>query len=145
MRNGLRSLVLLSTLLVTLLPAEEKKAVIPEGTPPGRPFSPGILVDDTLYVSGHIGTDPKSGKLPVEFEAEVRQTLNNIGSVLKKARMDFANVVSVQVFLTDMDLFPRMNAIYVTYFKEPLPVRTTVGISRLAGGAHIEINAIAHK
>jgi 2-iminobutanoate/2-iminopropanoate deaminase len=141
----MRTLLVLAALAVSLAPAAEKKAVVPEGTPPGRPFSPGILVGDTLYVSGNTGTDPKTGKLPAEFEAEVRQTLENIGTVLKKAKMDYANVVSVQVFLTDMDLFQRMNAVYMTYFKEPRPVRTTVGISRLAGGAHVEINAIAHK
>ena len=109
------------------------------------PFSPGILAGDTLYVSGHVGMDPKTGKIPAEFEAEVKQTLDNIGNVLKKAGMTFDQVVSVQVYLTDIDLFQRMNAVYMTYFKEPRPVRTTVGISRLVGGAKIEINAIAHK
>ena len=57
--------------------------------------------------------------------------------------MGYQDVVAVQVYLTDMDLFPRMNAVYTTYFKEPRPARTTVGVARLAGGAHIEITVTA--
>jgi 2-iminobutanoate/2-iminopropanoate deaminase len=51
----------------------------------------------------------------------------------------------VQVYLTDMDLFPRMNAVYSTYFKDPRPARTTVGVSKLVGTARIEITVTAHK
>ena len=58
-------------------------------------------------------------------------------------RQGYQDVVAVQVYLTDMDLFPRMNAVYTTYFKEPRPARTTVGVARLAGGAHIEITVTA--
>ena len=57
--------------------------------------------------------------------------------------MSFDNVVGSNVFLTDMGLFPRMNAVYTTYFKEPRPVRTTVGVAQLVGTARIEINVIA--
>jgi 2-iminobutanoate/2-iminopropanoate deaminase len=59
--------------------------------------------------------------------------------------MSFSDAVSVQVYLTDMDLFKRMNAVYTTYFKEPRPTRTTVGVARLAGGAHIEVTVTARK
>ena len=137
----------IATLLTTALPVlAQKKAIQPKEFPTGRPFSPGILVDGTLYVAGQIGSDLKTGKVPVDFEAEVRQCLDNIGLVLKEAGFTFNDAVSVQVYLTDMDLFAQMNTVYVTYFKEPRPARTTVGVTKLAAGAaHIEITVTAHK
>lgn len=125
--------------------AGEKKVVQPKEFATGRPFSPGILVDGTLYVAGQTGTDLKTGKRPEDFEAEVKTCLENIGLVLKEAKMDFGDVVSVQVFLTDMELFPRMNAVYTPFFKEPRPVRATVGVAKLVGTARIEIMVTAHK
>jgi len=137
------SLILFGALCFPGLGAQ-KQVIYPKGSKPGGPFSPGILVDGTLYVSGQVGRDA-SGKLPEEFEAEVKQTLENIGAILREAKMGFEDVVSVQVYLTDMDLFQRMNAVYMTYFKEPRPARTTVGVSRLAGPARIEITVTARK
>ena len=125
--------------------AASRKVIQPKEFPTGRPFSPGIMVGDTLYVAGQTGSDLKTGKIPEEFEAEVKQTLDNIGLVLKEAGMTFDNAVAVQVYLTDMTLFPRMNAVYTTYFKEPRPARTTVGIAKLVGTAKIEITVTASK
>jgi 2-iminobutanoate/2-iminopropanoate deaminase len=129
--------------LASALAAADKKVIQPKDFPTGRPFSPGILVDGTLYVAGQTGSDLKTGKLPEEFEAEVRQALDNIGLVLKEAGKSFADAVAVQVYLTDMELFPRMNAVYTTYFKEPRPARTTVGVAKLVGTARIEITVTA--
>ena len=137
--------VALLGLALALSAAAEKKVIQPKGSATGRPFSPGILVDGTLYVSGQTGTDPKTGKLPEAFEAEVKQTLDNIEVVLKEAGMSLEDVVAVQVYLTDMELFPRMNAVYTSVMKEPRPARTTVGVTKLAGGAHIEVTFTAHK
>lgn len=125
--------------------AAEKTLVAPAGTPPGRPFSPGILANGTLYVAGNVGTDPKTGKIPENFEDEVRQTLTNIGVVMKEAGYDFKDAVAVQVYLTDMELFGRMNAVYTPFFPEPRPVRTTVGVAKLVGTAKIEITVTAWK
>lgn len=125
--------------------AAQKRVIHPKEFPKGGPFSPGILVDGTLYAAGQVGRDPKTGKTPAEFEAEVRQTLDNVGLILKEAGMSFEDVVSVNVFLTDVDLFQRMNAVYITYFKEPRPARTTVGVPRLAGDFKIEITVTAKK
>lgn len=123
----------------------EKRVISPKGTPSGRPFSPGILADGTLYVSGFTGSDA-SGKIPGSFEAEVRLTLDNIGAVLKEAGMGFQDVVAVQVYLTDIELFQRMNAVYTMYFKDPRPARTTVGVTKLAApAARIEITVTARK
>jgi 2-iminobutanoate/2-iminopropanoate deaminase len=59
--------------------------------------------------------------------------------------MSFDDAVAVQVYLTDMSLFPRMNAVYTTYFKEPRPARTTVGVAKLVGTARIEVTVTAHR
>jgi len=122
----------------------EKKVIRPKGVTPGGPYSPGILVDGTLYAAGQVGRDSK-GNYPAEFEAEVKQTLDNVGAILTEAGMSFADVVSVQVYLTDIEMFQRMNAVYMTYFKDPRPARTTVGIAKLVGTARIEITVTARK
>ncbi len=133
-------------MLLALSPALCQKRVIqPKEFPSGRPFSPGLLVDGTLYVSGQVGNDLKTGQAPAEFEAEVRQCLDNIGLILKEGGMGFDDVASVQVYLTDMDLFPSMNTVYMTYFQEPRPTRTTVGVTRLAGAFRLEITVTARR
>ena len=90
----------------------ERKIIMPEGYNQGLPFTPGILVDGTLYVAGFSGEDAKTGIVPEDFETEVRQALDKIGVILKEADMDYKDVVSVQVYLTDMELFERMNTVY---------------------------------
>ena len=145
----LRVFLVRATVVMALLTAAaagaQRKVIQPPEFPAGRPFSAAILVDGTLYVSGQIGADLKTGKVPEEFEAEVRQCLDNIGILLRAGGMSYRDVVSVQVYLTDIGQFQRMNAIYTTYFKEPRPTRTTVGVAGLAGGAHLEITVTAKK
>lgn len=138
-------ILLLTLALATYAMAASKKVIQPKDFPTGRPFSPGILVDDTLYIAGQTGSDLKSGQFPEDFDAEVKQCLENIGLVLKEAGMSFDDAVAVQVYLTDMGLFPRMNAVYTTYFKEPRPARTTVGVAKLVGTARIEVTVTAHR
>ena len=129
---------------VTMPVLAEKKIIQPKEFPTGGPFSPAVLVDGTLYVSGQIGRDLKTQKVPEDFEAEVRQVLDSIGIILREAKMNYADVVSVQIYLTDMELFSRMNAIYTTYFKADRPARTTVGVVKLAApGARVEIAVTA--
>ncbi len=140
-----RRVLFLFFLVSASLVGAEKRVIQPKELPTGRPFSPGILVDGTLYVAGQTGSDLKTGKIPEDFDAEVRLCLDNIGLVLKEAGMSFSNAVTVQVYLTDMALFQRMNAVYTTYFKEPRPARTTVGIAKLVGTARIEVTVTAHK
>jgi 2-iminobutanoate/2-iminopropanoate deaminase len=130
--------------------AAEKRAVVPPefaGTRAASlPFSPGVLVDGTLYVSGQIGADIKTNAIPADFENEVKTCLNNIGLILKAGGMTFDDVVAVQVYLTDIALFEKMNAVYSGVFKTPRPARTTVGVTKLASPqAHIEITVTAHK
>ncbi len=137
--------VLALTMLAMSVAAGGGKPVQPKEFPTGRPFSPGILVDGTLYVAGQTGSDLKTGAIPQKFEDEVKLCLDNIGLVLKEAGMTLQDAVAVQVYLTDIELFQRMNTVYTSYFKEPRPARTTVGVAKLVGTAKIEITVTAHK
>jgi len=143
MRKPIFVLVLL-LLFPILTRAADKKVVRPSGAEPSASWSHGILTGDTLYVSGMAGEDA-SGKIPPAFEAEVKQTLDNIDAVLKAGGMSSQDVVSVQVYLTDAATFERMNAVYKAYFKEPRPTRTTVVVAKLVGEGHIEITVTARK
>ena len=92
-----------------------------------------------------MGGEDAAGKISGDFETEVKQALDNIGTVLKAAGMSAGDVVSVQVYLTDGATFERMNAVYKAYFKDPRPTRTTVVVAKLVGQGHIEITATARK
>lgn len=142
---GVTFVLVLSGLGLTYGAGIKKKVVTPKDYPTGKPFSAGLLVGDTLYVSGSTGADLKTSKVPEKFEDEVQLCFDNIGAVLKAGGMDFSDAVSVQVYLTDMTLFPRMNAVYIKNFPEPRPTRTTVGVTALVGGAHMEVTVTARK
>jgi 2-iminobutanoate/2-iminopropanoate deaminase len=142
----MRNICALLVLLALPLAAEKKVIVPPEFAGGNANFSPAILVDGTLYVSGQVGRDLKTKLFPADFESEVKTVLGNIGIVLKAAGMTYKDVVSVQVYLTDMDQFARMNTVYATFFPDPRPSRTTVGVTKLAAeAAHIEITVTAKK
>ena len=139
--------LLVTTLLLFSAPAE-KSGRTPVGTelvPAGTPYSPGFSAGGTLYVSGLQGTDTETHALPSDFGQEVRNCLENVRHVLKDARMDYSDVVSVQIYLTDMSQFDKVNSIYKTYFTSPYPARTTLQVAKLSLGARIEVAAIAYK
>src|SRR5208282_1975341 len=149
MRKYLSALVVSAFLSIAVPAADRKTITPPEFAPaagaPAPAYSPGILADGTLYVAGQIGEDLKTREVPADFEAEVKTCLDRVGMILKAAGMSFQDAVSVQIYLTDMDLFPRMNAVYGTYFKDPRPARTTVGVAKLVGTARLEITITARK
>ena len=128
--------------------SESGRTVIsPENYPYfGFPYSPGILVGNTLYISGHLGRDPVTTEL-VEggIEAETRQAMANIQEVLKSAGMELEHVVSVTAFIADIGEFPTFNAVYREYFPNDPPARATVQVAALNVGAQIELQMIAIK
>lgn len=138
-------LTILLSALALLAVAADKKPVRPAGSSTAGPYTPGIIAGGTLYVSGTVGINAKTGKIPESFEEEVRQALENIGAILKEAGYSFEDAVAVQVYLTDMTLFQRMNKVYMEVFPEPRPARTTVGVAALVGTAKIEITVTAWK
>jgi 2-iminobutanoate/2-iminopropanoate deaminase len=116
-----------------------KRAVT--GTKPGGPYSPGIIAEGTfLFVSGQ--TPQRGGETILgTIQEETRLTLDNIGLILESAGASFADVVRCNVYLSDLDSFESMNAVYETYFPEPRPARTTVGVA-LLHGMQVEIDCI---
>lgn len=112
-------------------------------TPAASPYSPGLRVGDFVFVSGQVPRDPATGKLVGEtIEEQTTQVLENIKAILAAGGATMADVVKVSAHLTDLSLFERYNEVYVSYFPDPKPVRTTVGSQLL--GFLVEIDAIAY-
>lgn len=125
-----------------------KKVIYTEDAPkPIGPYSQAIQVDQTLYVSGQIALDPKSGNLSNStIEEETHRVLDNLGAILKAAGMLFEDVVKCSVFVKDIQQFNAINAVYQTYFtgNEP-PARELVQVAALPRLVNIEISCIAVK
>lgn len=126
-------------------PSHSKRALGQELVATGTLYSPGVLIDNTIYVAGLQGTDSTTHKLPPDFNKEGRNCLDNIGTVLKDGDMGYEDVVSVQIYLVDISQFQQVNDIYKSYFKGILPARTTVQVVKLSHGSSIEIAAVAQK
>jgi 2-iminobutanoate/2-iminopropanoate deaminase len=109
------------------------------------PYSDGVLVGDTLYVAGHIGLDPKTGRPPSDVEQEVRILLDDIKGTLAQAGMTMDDMVMVQVHCPDLSLYDKFNTIYRTYFSKDLPARAFLGSGPLLFGGHFEMMGVAVK
>ena len=107
------------------------------------PYSQAILSNNTLYCSGQIAIDSKGNLKNKSIEEETKQIIKNIAAVLKKAEMDFSNVVKTTIFLKDMNDFSIVNNIYQKTFENEPPARETVEVSRLPKDVNIEISVIA--
>jgi 2-iminobutanoate/2-iminopropanoate deaminase len=107
------------------------------------PYSDGILAGNTLYLSGRIGLDPKTGKPPAEIDDEIKLMLDSMKGTLTQAGMTMDDIVYVQVFSTDLTLFDKFNPIYKSYFSKDLPARAFIGAGSLLRGGHFELQAIA--
>lgn len=119
---------------------------IPGAPAPIGPYSQAILKNDTLYISGQIPLNPKSGELVVaNIEDATKQVLENIGELLLAAGMSIENVVKCSIFLKDMNDFAAMNVIYGQFFRSEAPARETVQVSKLPMDVPIEISCIAIK
>jgi len=112
---------------------------------PVGPYSQAVAVNGFLFISGQIGIDPSTGKLKESFEEQVLQILKNVEEILKEAGTSKENVVRVVIYMTDLSLFGKLNAIYEEFFKSvPVkPARTTVGVSSLPLGAMVEMEITA--
>ena len=127
--------------------AARRKVIRPEKIPnTGLPYSPGILVGNTLYLSGNLGRDPVTAELVRGgIEAETRQALANLREALRTAGMDFKDVASVTAYITSFDDFAKFNAVYREFFPSDPPARATVQVAALNVGAHVELQMIAAK
>ena len=112
-------------------------------SPPVGPFSPAIRSGDFIFFSGQVGQDPATGKLTNGgIEAEARQLFRNLATLLGAAGRSFGHVVKANIFLTRIDDFVAVNAIYAEQFEPPFPARTTVAVAALPLGASIEVELV---
>jgi reactive intermediate/imine deaminase len=120
------------------------RAVIPAGATVAGPYSPGLMVNDFLYVSGQ-GPAGRDGKIPPAFDVQMRQTLENVKSVLVAGGLTMEHVVYAHVYLTDMANYERMNQVWTEVFPQAPPARAVLGVYKLPGDGLVEVTAVAFK
>jgi reactive intermediate/imine deaminase len=106
-------------------------------------YSQAVRVGNTVYLSGQIPLDPSTMTL-VEggIEADIRRVFDNLGAVAEAAGGELADIVKLNIFLTDLDHFAQVNAIMAEYFSEPYPARAAIGVAALPRGAAVEMDAV---
>ena len=116
----------------------------PKAPAPIGPYSQAIKAGNMLYVSGQIPIDQSSNQL-VEgsIEEETEQVMKNLGYILEEAGLSFQQVLKCSIFVSSMDNFSKINAIYGKYFENNPPARETVEVSGLPKGVNVEISCIA--
>jgi reactive intermediate/imine deaminase len=105
-------------------------------------YSQAVQVDHTVYLSGQIGLEPASMQLVDGIDAQIHQVFKNLAAVAAAAEGSLSDVVKLNVFLTDLGHFPRVNEIMAGYFSQPYPARAAVGVSALPRGALVEADAV---
>ena len=125
-----------------------KKIISTSNAPaPIGPYNQAIFAGDTLYISGQIPLDPKTGELiSGGITAETKMVMQNLEAILTEAGLTFENVVKSSIFLSDMNSFAAVNAVYATAFnEETAPARETVEVANLPKFVNVEISMIAVK
>lgn len=105
-------------------------------------YSQAVKVGDTVYLSGQLPLDPASLELAEGIEAQVRLVFENLRAVCQAAGGDLAQIVKLNVFLTDLGHFARVNELMAEYFAEPYPARAAIGVAALPRGATVEMDAV---
>ena len=109
------------------------------------PFSEGVLVGNTLYIAGHIGLDAKTNMPPASPEEEARLVMDGIKQTVESAGLSMDDVVSIQIFCTDLKLYDTFNEVYKGYFHGNYPARAFLGAANLLRGGKYEVMGIAVK
>ena len=125
----------------------KKIITTPLAPAPVGPYNQAVMINDTLYVSGQIAIIPATGALSLTtIEEETKQVMENLKAILSEAGLRFENVVKTTIFLSDMEMFSRVNAIYGQYFDaDKAPARETVQVANLPKYVNVEISCIAVK
>jgi 2-iminobutanoate/2-iminopropanoate deaminase len=120
-----------------------RRPVETDGAPaPIGPYSQAVVADGVLYCSGQVPLDPDTGELIEGGVAEqARRCLESLDAVCRAAGTELSGAARIGIYLTDMGLFAELNEVYATFFSEPFPVRTTVGVAALPKGALVEMDA----
>ena len=122
-----------------------RRAIAPSGAPKAiGPYSPALVVGNLLFLSGQIPIEPSTGQIVGgDITAQTEQVMRNISALLTEAGVDFQHVARTTVFLTDMNEFAAMNAVYGRFVVDPPPARSTVQVARLPRDVRVEIDVIA--
>lgn len=113
---------------------------------PIAPYSPGVLVDGTLYISGQIPLNPENNEMITgDIKDQTRQVMKNLGSVLESFGFNYSDLVKCTVFMTNMDNYKAINEVYGSFFDGNFPAREAVQVVRLPKNAEVEISGIAVK
>ena len=107
------------------------------------PYSQAIVSGNTVYCSGQLPINPKTGEIPQGVEAQAHQVFKNIRNLLEASGTSIDNVIKTSVFIKNMDDFAQINAIYAEYFTEPFPARSCVEVARLPKDVLLETEVIA--
>jgi reactive intermediate/imine deaminase len=108
-------------------------------------YSQAVRVGDTVYLSGQIPLDPATMELVTgDIEKEIRRVFENLKAVAEAAGGSLAQAVKVNVYLTDLANFAKVNEVMAAYIPEPYPARAAVGVSQLPRGVRVEIEAVLH-
>jgi len=140
------ALVASAAILFTVPLAGQERRIISTPNAPAAigPYSQAVQTGNILWLAGQIAIDPATNQVRHgTIEEETKLVLHNLKAVVEAAGMTMANIVSVTVFLKDLDEFPRMNAVYASYFPTNPPARATVQVARLPRDVRIEIAAVA--
>lgn len=123
----------------------KKEIIRTENAPaPIGPYSQGVKINGTLYVSGQIALDPKSGELMLDnIEEETEMVMENLKAVVEAAGLTMENIVKTSIFISDMNNFSRINEVYGSFFEKDFPARETVQVSVLPKNVNVEISCIA--
>jgi len=124
-----------------------KQVIVTEQAPAAiGPYSQAIKAGSTLYISGQLPIDPKTGDLAGDtISGQTVQSLENLGAILRKAGYGFEDVVRAVVYLKNISDFSAMNEIYAKYFKQDCPARAAFAVADLPKAALVEIEAVAYK
>jgi 2-iminobutanoate/2-iminopropanoate deaminase len=139
--------IIAAAFLLIATPAFAEKTLIeaPDAPKAIGPYSQAIQSGKLVFVSGSLPFDP-AGKVDYSKQdvgTQTRRALDNIALELKAAHLTLNDVVSATVYVTDIDDFPAVNAVYASYFHAPYPARAFVQVAKLLRGAKIEISVIA--
>jgi len=139
-------LLLVLTFSIAANAGDRKFIVKPRsGDRKALPFSEAVLVGNTLYIAGHIGLDAKTDLPPASAEDEARMVMEGIKQTVESAGMSMDDVVSMQIFCTDLKLYDTFNAVYKTYFHGDFPARSFIGTDKLLRNGRYEVLGIAVK
>jgi len=144
LRTGVRSLMLAALMgFVSLGSASAQNR--PIGFTSGNPFSDGVVAGNTLYVAGQQGPDAQGKVTGTDITLQTTNAIAAVKKVVEQAGFQMKDIVSVTVYITDLNDVAKMNDVYKKMMPDPKPARATVKVAGLIGGAKIEISAIAVK